>query len=110
MRELNLQVKDSKYNQFVQFLTTIDYVKILNKLQQTNAADTPKKVSSKSASDRQKISEMRESLLAEKTEAEKVAEARMAKIKALRGSISKETAEEMLRQVSEMRNEWERQF
>ena len=36
MRELNLQVENSKYNQFVPFLTTIDYVKILTQRQQTS--------------------------------------------------------------------------
>ena len=98
MRELNLQIEDSKYNQFVQFLTTIDYVKILTQLQQTNAADTEKKVSAKVAKQKKTATPLN------------AAEERIAKIKALRGSISKEAGEEMLQQLAEMRNEWDRQF
>jgi hypothetical protein len=54
MIELTLQVEDSKYNQLLQFLNTIDYIKILTQLQQSNAADTEKKVSSNAAPTRQK--------------------------------------------------------
>jgi hypothetical protein len=104
MRQLTLQVEESKYNQLLQFLNTIDYIKILTQLQQPNGADTQKKVSPNTAITKQKNKK-------NNTPAPtNPADERAAKIAALRGSISKEAGEEMLKQLTEMRNEWDRQF
>jgi hypothetical protein len=104
MLELTLQVEESKYNQLLQFLNTIDYIKILTQLQQSNTADTQKKVSSNTAPTKQKNKK-------NNTPAPiNPAEERAAKIAGLWGSISKEAGEELLRQTAEMRNEWDRQF
>jgi hypothetical protein len=121
MRPLLLQVEDSHYNEVLQAIKMLKYVHFSDLEGMFSQGNTQYMMASNedkleipsyqmngtnSVSKPIKQKNKKNNTLASLSPAEE----RAAKISALRGSISKEAGEEMLKQLSEMRNEWDRQF